>query len=313
MNVTSRWHGVVVRFVKLLLALYTRKRRHLDDYRRFSVRVSRMLKACGVREIPCRVNDSIISIRSDDYWAIRRFCRFDVSYDQDEINILREYFCEGSCFWDVGANYGVYATCLGAGVDDTKAIVAIEPSLATFKLLERNLSHSLAKARDVLLLITAVSDEVGTGKLFYSDLGSADARTYEPSDNDVYNDGCPRKSTDVGMRTLSNIHTEFGLHRYHRHVVKLDVQGAEMRALRGAEGLIRAAGSCVILMEFWPHGLVQSGSTPEQVLEFFAKHGFSLYDVHGVERPYSWLDEFARDLLKSGGFEMRNALFVNDG
>jgi hypothetical protein len=57
-------------------------------------------------------------------------------------------------------------------------------------------------------------------------------------------------------------------------VVKIDTQGSEWLALRGAERLLADSPRLALLMEFWPYAL--RGCEPHEMLSLLASLGFRL-------------------------------------
>ena len=63
--------------------------------------------------------------------------------------------------------------------------------------------------------------------------------------------------------------------------VKLDVQGWELEALRGATRILAENPAVQLFVEFWPYGLRRAGSTPLDLITFLQKVGFSLSTAEG--------------------------------
>lgn len=59
-------------------------------------------------------------------------------------------------------------------------------------------------------------------------------------------------------------------------LVKLDVEGAEGLLIQGAEETIKFNKDLKIIMEFWPEGLRNSGSKPEDLLLQLKMHNFKI-------------------------------------
>jgi hypothetical protein len=62
-------------------------------------------------------------------------------------------------------------------------------------------------------------------------------------------------------------------------LVKMDIQGAEGMALHGMKRTLASNPGVVILMEFWPEGLLKTGFSPELVLSELEDLGFALYRI----------------------------------
>jgi FkbM family methyltransferase len=140
------------------------------------------------------------------YWTGR--------YERELQRFLRETLRPGDVFYDVGAHQGFFsvgAACLGARV------YAFEPVEANLRRLQRNVQLNDA---DVEVVAAAVSDAAGRLGLTRGQ-SSAQWRT-EPGD-------------EVAAVTLDDFARDHPAPR----VVKIDVEGAELRVLRGAVRLLR--------------------------------------------------------------------------
>lgn len=140
------------------------------------------------------------------YWTGR--------YERELQRFLRDTLRPGDVFYDVGAHHGFFslaAARLGASV------YAFEPVEANLRRLQRNIELNGA---DVEVVAAAVSDAAGRLGLARGK-SSAQWRT-EPGD-------------EVTSVTLD----DFARNHPAPRVVKIDVEGAELRVLRGAERLLR--------------------------------------------------------------------------
>ncbi|NHI84187.1 MAG: hypothetical protein EAX81_07795 [Candidatus Thorarchaeota archaeon] len=65
-------------------------------------------------------------------------------------------------------------------------------------------------------------------------------------------------------------------------LIKMDVEGAEFRILRGMP-LILAQESAKIIFEFCPSHLARLGDDAKEFLNVFADYGFTIYEI--VNKP----------------------------
>ncbi len=63
----------------------------------------------------------------------------------------------------------------------------------------------------------------------------------------------------------------------------MDVQGAEHRALLGMQKLVARSQNVILVTEFWPYGLRQSGARPEDYLNLLCAQGFELSELDEAE------------------------------
>jgi FkbM family methyltransferase len=145
---------------------------------------------------------------------------------EDEIHFVRVLLRAGERVLDVGANHGVYALAMAAVVGEQGRVLAVEPSA---RIAARAEASARANAFPQLSVLTcAVSDQRGEAVL---QLG-ASSELNALAEN-ARADGTGERVT---LETIDELVHGHGL----RDVafVKLDVEGAELKALAGARALI---------------------------------------------------------------------------
>jgi len=163
-------------------------------------------------------------------------------YEPDTVVLLSALLSEGMTYVDVGANIGHHALIAASRVGDRGAIHAFEPTPATFDELRRNMSRN--GCRNVSYNNCALGDYVGMAQFYLADLSETVAnslgRTVHVTDRQV----------SVSVRTLDDYSVDAGIDRL--DVLKVDVEGAELMVLRGAERTIRQFQPLIVL-EFSKH------------------------------------------------------------
>lgn len=205
----------------------------------------RILKKPGQRwhELRIRVGTTEPTVVVSDYGELEvmRDILLDEEYGVEEIPTPRVIL-------DVGANIGLAALYFRARFPDAE-IVAVEPDPQTFAKLEQNVGGD-ARIRAVN---AAAAAERGELELFQP-AGYSIASSLKRS-GDAEHDSHVR----VRAETLDGLCTELGLERI--GLMKLDVEGAELEALRG---FARRDAVSVILGEAHPQLL------GDQLDEFFS-------------------------------------------
>ncbi len=136
----------------------------------------------------------------------------------------------------------------------------------------------------------AVSNQTRTTRLYL------DPRRNR-GDNRLYDSADGRRSVPVEAVTLDDF---FAGRDEPVHLIKMDIQGAEMAALQGMTKTIKKNTNLTLLTEFWPAGLRMSGSSPETFLDALIQAGFALHTRRDGEpvptNPESVMEECANEV-----------------
>lgn len=209
----------------------------------------------------------------------------------DVVRMLRTHVKPGSVAADVGANVGYMAVHMGevAGPDGT--VLAFEPEPRNFAVLAENTRH--ARWRNVIPFAAAVGERSGAIDLWISPSDGGDHRT-------VATDGA-RSHIRVPVVSLDELAAQ---RRTPIHFVKMDIQGAEGAALRGAREVLGRPELRGLVLEFWPGALREAGEDPEAVLATIRAAG-----LRCVNQPD--LDADPRTYLRGVGADAsRDLLFL---
>lgn len=192
------------------------------------------------------------------------YSAFKAHADRAARRLLTEILNPGSVVVDAGANIGVYSQLLSRLVGAGGMVHSFEPAPDNFARL-RTATADLPNVRANQL---AVSDTTGEQLLYVSDALNIDHRTY------------PLKGE--ARRTIK-IHSirvdDYFKPKEGADLIKLDIQGYELHALRGAERVLLEHPKIKLLLEFWPHGLRAAGESPEELLAFLKRRGFTVFTI----------------------------------
>jgi FkbM family methyltransferase len=193
-------------------------------------------------------------------------------YEPFESNLVKRVVLPGMTVVNIGANIGYYTLIAAISAGETGKVISFEPSSENFALLRKNIADNFL--RNVEPRNQAVSDERGMLKLFLSESNSGDHQIYAAEGDD-------RPAQEVEAVKLDDLVAE-GIAP---DVLIIDVQGAELKVLRGFRDYLSSLDRkpIVMLMEFGPRNLWQSGDSPEALLEYLAemKLGFVVIDEAG--------------------------------
>jgi len=144
--------------------------------------------------------------------------------------VLRESVRTGETVLDIGAFLGVYTVLEARWVGPSGRVIALEPTVANQRFIRRHLRLN-GVAERVTLVAAAAGAVDGTATLFLHDepyvnrLGAPD--TVSAAAGHVLT---PVRSIDSLCRDLDIV----------PDLIRMDIQGAELDALRGARDVIRA-------------------------------------------------------------------------
>jgi len=188
-------------------------------------------------------------------------------YEKSEIAFMRRVCKPGQVMIDVGANIGLYTAIAGLALGSAGRVIALEPDPESFHFLEKTVhANRLTNAR---LVQAAASDRTGMARLFLSSENRGDNRLYE---NNLADD-----SIEIKTLRLDDYLEAEGVTTV--DIIKIDVQGFEGHVIAGLEKTILRSPRLVMLMEFWPFGLMQAGTPAPGLLQRLANLGLTLYEL----------------------------------
>ncbi len=181
-------------------------------------------------------------------------------YEYEESLFLLHFLQEDDLFMDVGANLGHFSIVL-SGIKKCNSI-AIEPVPSTYNQLRRNIELNNLGNR-----IEAFQLGVGEKKdLLYL---STDRNTMDRIVTSTY-----KKSVKVPIKTIDEI-SECNV----PVALKIDVEGYELFALKGAERVLSSSSLKVIILELNKSG-EKYGIDDDSVYELLLNYGFKPYEYN---------------------------------
>ena len=203
--------------------------------------------------------------------------------DRAERGLLRKIAFQGAVVADVGANIGIYSQFLSRCVRPTGLVHSFEPSPDNFKRLSAA-THDLSNVR---LTQAVVGERSGECKLYVSDKLNVDHRAYKA-------DGDSRRAVPTDMVALD----DYFKPGQRVDLIKMDIQGYELHALRGAQRVLQENRDINLLLEFWPAGLEQAGVGWGELVELLQglnmnltlvrTHGLVPFDARDIRNDISW-------------------------
>lgn len=208
-------------------------------------------------------------------------------WEVPESEQLRAWLRPGMTFLDIGAHVGYMSLLGAAAVGPAGTVIAVEASPPNAALLRANLAAN--RAANVEVVEAAASDRSGRVELSLSPWNTGDNRAYPVPEMERVEVPAVRLDDVLGGRRVD--------------VVKVDTQGTDHRALRGLSATL-ARWRPPLVVEFWPHGIRESGDDPGAVLAQYAAMCYEVRVLGGREDgPSPSDDEVMGAALSAGGDE----------
>lgn len=238
------------------------------------------------------------TIEDDPFWF-----RLELLTNRHEIETtaqLAQLVKPGMVVLDIGAHVGYYARKFSALVGEKGRVIAFEPHPRTHQVLKQNVE----KLSNVTSLQMAVAEQEGTAELYdYLMMSASGSLHYDESMADLQrsqmsaNDIAPRKDGSFQMQKFSvrtvpidDCLKELGITQV--DFIKMDIEGAEMGALRSMKQTIANSPKLALIMEYNPQALKAFGFEPVEALAEILSMGFT-----GMQaiNPDGSLSDWTRD------------------
>lgn len=186
------------------------------------------------------------------------------SFEVEETQWVKNLLRRGMTFVDVGANIGYYSALGAHLVGPTGRVIAFEPNPSAFESLRfwievNSVSHAEC-------FQTAMTNEPGKLTL------------YVPPPSEHHNNANLISGSEgatsviIPAQTLDSTLDRLAVDKV--DLMKIDVEGYELRVVQGAERSIRAGRIRAILAEFHPVTLGRAGTSPEALMGWLLERGF---------------------------------------
>ncbi len=213
-------------------------------------------------------------------------------YEKFETKLIKNEIKQDDIVLDLGANIGYYTLIFAKLVGENGKVFAFEPDPTNFALLKKNVK--INDYKNIVLINKAVSNKTGKLKLFLCEDNKGDHRIYDSKDD--------RKFIEIESIRLDDY---FKNQNNKINFIKMDIQGAEYRAVKGMRVLLNENENVKILSEFWPIGLKKSGVEPIEFLKLLLQHGFKINDINKAKNKIIPIDTFSL-LLKEYTINKKN-------
>jgi FkbM family methyltransferase len=220
--------------------------------------------------------------------VLGRYIYIDGVFERDCWNFVKRFLQPDMVVFDLGANFGQYTLLAARCVGEHGRVHSFEPSHRIFGELQFNVELNGLSERCTLNRL-AVSDAAGVARLSRYEEGA-----------EVYGSlGSHRRSeaTVIGYEEVQTIRLDDYIAEKkidHVDFIKMDIEGAELLALKGAERLLRDHAP-TILLEMADINTDGFGYKAVEIWDFLTALGYQIHDLSGngstpgrMERPLAF-------------------------
>ena len=219
--------------------------------------MKRIIQSCLLKIYALVVRTGLLSNSWSRSLFLTTYDWYKLFVEAGNIQSLRSYVKPGEVVIDIGANVGFFTKRFAQWVSDGGFVIAVEPETSNFCQLQWNLEKS-GTAAVVRTVQGVAAEQSGTLKLAVNPI--------HPGDHKI-----APKGVDVTAFTIDELVRKEPTARV--CLMKIDVQGAEERVLRGAQVTIQRDHPA-IFVELDDVGLRQMGSSAERVVTLLMDLGY---------------------------------------
>ncbi len=193
-------------------------------------------------------------------------------YEGPEYEFVQRFLRKGMVVLDIGANEGFYTLLAAYCVGKNGFVIAFEPSPRERNRLRMNLGLNLCG--NVRVEEAAVADREGVMSLHVVQTAETGCNSLRPPAVQG-----PTRILPVDVTTVDHFLRRNAVERV--DFVKMDVEGAELLALKGAKNLFRTIPRPVVMIEVSDLRTIPWGYRSREILDWFCELGFVLYSSVG--------------------------------
>jgi len=206
-------------------------------------------------------------------------------WEPETVNFFRRYIKPGMLVLDIGAHIGYYTRLFSQLVGPEGLVIAFEPHPVHFSFLQRN----VLPCKNVKLVNKALGNENEVLTFYDYDVGSGSAslavseEKLAHSRHESAGEMAPRVRSPMKRQfkvMVSILDFEFSLMKlsYSVDFVKIDVEGAEVSVLEGAQNVLTNSNAKIVF-EVAPANLRAFGHSPEVLFDRLTGFGLKFFYV----------------------------------
>jgi FkbM family methyltransferase len=188
------------------------------------------------------------------------------------VGVLRRLLRPGDLVVEGGANIGCHTLVIAEAIGPTGRLYAFEPLPDLLPLLEINLSHlNREYSAEVKVRNLALLDHEGPIEMLLDPLFLGSGHLGIPHASHRYSRRVSAQATTIDVALAEEGTRPVSL-------IRLDIEGSEILALRGAEETIRRSPALRIVMEWLPI-MLRPRSDPMEGVAWLSSRGFRFWRI----------------------------------
>jgi FkbM family methyltransferase len=190
-----------------------------------------------------------------------------------DLTLLNHLLTEDATFIDVGANQGVFSLFVAKRLVKGQ-VLAFEPEHQNLQLLAQNIK--LNALTNITVIDKGLADTAKTVKI-YGPLCEARDRTFNRGMASTISCGnIANHLGNIEVIALDHYVSEQNIKRV--DVIKIDIEGGELSALRGMNSVLRRFGPALHI-ELNTPSCQAAGYLPRDILNFLQHHGYRFFEI----------------------------------
>lgn len=187
-------------------------------------------------------------------------------WERDLSRFIAEIVTPDTLFLDVGANFGYFSILAASRIGQTGkgSVIAIEPNPKLVGLLNRNIEINWSMS-PIEVVQGAAADRPGHLKLVI------------PADRAANASVASVKSRGDATIVVESVTIDDVVGGRDVSLMKIDIEGFELAALRGARKTLAASGNLKIAMEWSQRQMADAGFDANELIAFLNEYDFKYY------------------------------------
>lgn len=266
-------------FIPILDRLYCRYARMPDHPAKIRI-MGWLRRLFRIHTVVAKTPFGMMRLGTDDY--VQTQILIAGGYELHTLKLVLQLLQPGDCFLDIGANVGQYALAAAGWIGTTGQVIAVEPNPEICADLLHNVGLNRNLARIHVVLAAAAEKESLLGFSLPPPNNRGMSRESSVAEEHEFLVAGARITRILERLLVKKV-----------DVVKIDVEGSEMRVLKG---LLENSTFCPkhIIFEFIPDRFSYGGN-PMDILSFLENQKYEILKISGV--PYNYGDNIQEENL----------------